>query len=259
MPGPAPTTAATITSPTSGQHISTSPVTVKGTCPKGTLVEIYKNDIFAGSVPCSDNGAYSVDIDLLIGSNTLVARVYNDLGEPGPDSKPISVFYDALPPSAGALTPLSFGGNQLLLNTDAVFRGTFPGQQMNVPVNILGGLPPYALNVQWGDGKNDVVSRNDNLTFNVPHIYAKAGTYQITLQASDKQGRTAFLMVAAVVNGQPEAAAVAAGSTKPPMNKVLALWPLYTVSVAIFVSFWLGERREKHILTGPVYHTHAHA
>lgn len=254
MPGPPPKTAATIGSPSNGQHFSTTPITVKGTCPDGTLVEIYKNDIFAGSVPCSTSGTYSVDIDLLVGENKIIARVYNALNEAGPDSQTVTVYYDALPPQASGLSSLNFGGSQMLLNTDAVFRGTFPNQNLTVPIGIIGGSPPYAVNVSWGDTKNSVIPRNDNLTFNAEHVYTKAGTYQITIQATDSQSRTAFLAVAAIVNGQPDT--VAATTGKSPGNKLLALWPLYTVSVAVVVSFWLGERREKHILVGPVYRTH---
>src|SRR5690242_10449723 len=40
VPGKPPTVAARIVSPVSGQHFSTSPVTIKGTCPPTTLVEI---------------------------------------------------------------------------------------------------------------------------------------------------------------------------------------------------------------------------
>jgi hypothetical protein len=256
MPGPAPKTAATIGSPKNGQHFSTTPITVAGTCPDGTLVEIYKNDIFAGSVPCGDKGTYSIDIDLLIGENRIVARVYNDLNEPGPDSQTVTVFYDALPPQASGLAALNFGGSQMLLNTDAVFRGTFPGQNLNVPITILGGSPPYAVNVAWGDSKNSVIPRGDNLAFNASHVYSKAGPFQITIQATDSQSRTAFLIVTAIVNGQPAAAAATSGGGSP-QSKLVALWPLYTVSVAVVVSFWLGERREKHLLVGPVYHAHA--
>jgi hypothetical protein len=255
MPGKPPTTAAVITSPGSGQHFSSTPITIKGTCPAGTLVELYKNDIFAGSVSCSDKGTFSVDIDLLVGQNTLVARVYNDLNEPGPDSNKVTVFYDALPLQASSLSPLDFGGTQLLLTTDAVFRGTFPNQELNVPITVLGGTPPYAVNVQWGDSANSVIPRNNNLGFTASHVYKKAGVYQITLQAGDSKGRAAFLMVAAIVNGQPDAAA--AGTTKTPANKLLLLWPLYTASVAVLVSFWLGERREKHILLRPNYTFHS--
>ena len=260
VPGKPPTTGATIDTPKDGARFSITPISVSGTCPQNTLVELFKNDIFAGSTPCRDDGKYSIEIDLLIGANILLARVYDDLNQPGPDSNKPTVHYDALPAQAGPLTSLDFGGAQLLLNTDAVFRGIFPGQEMNVPIDILGGTPPYAINVQWGDSSNKVVPRANNQSFTVGHVYARAGTYQISIQGSDANGRVAFLTVAAIVNGQP---AIAGTSKDDPtvssttMARLLALWPLYTSVVAIAISFWLGERREKHILlkAGPVYHT----
>jgi hypothetical protein len=261
VPGKPPTTGATIDSPREGARFSTTPVTVSGTCPKNTLVEVFKNNIFAGSTPCRDDGKYSLDIDLLIGPNILVARVYDDLNQPGPDSNQPTVHYDALPAQAGPLTSLDFGGAQLLLNTDAVFRGVFPGQDLSVPVDILGGTPPYAINFQWGDSSNKVVPRANNQSFTAGHVYTNPGTYQISIQGSDANGRVAFLTVAAIVNGQ---SVVATGDTNGKasvsnvtMARLLALWPLYASAVAISISFWLGERREKHILqgVGPIYHT----
>lgn len=248
VPGAAPKTAATIKSPGNGQHFSTSPITVSGSCPPGTLVEMYKNNIFAGSGPCSDNGTYSFDIDLLYGQNTLVARVYDNLNQPGPDSRSVTVFYDVLPPQGDAITPLSLAGAQLILNTNAVYRGTFPGQELSVPIDVIGGSPPFAINVQWGDSSNKIMPRNNNLTFNASHIYDKPGTYQITLQATDSQSRVAFLTVAAIVNGQPQASLTASNNAKKPGSRLLVLWPLYTAAVAIVISFWLGERREKRVL-----------
>src|SRR6476659_7968041 len=59
VPGKAPTTAATIDSPKNGAHFATTPVTITGTCPGTTLVELYKNNIFAGSTPCV-SGRYSL-------------------------------------------------------------------------------------------------------------------------------------------------------------------------------------------------------
>lgn len=247
MPGKAPTVAATIDSPNDQQRFSTSPVTFTGTCPANTLVEIFKNDIFAGSTPCTDAGIFSVGIDLMIGQNILIARVYDALNQPGPDSKPKTVFYDALPPQAGPLIGLNFGGAQLLLNTDAVFRGAFPNKELNIPIDIIGGTPPYALNIQWGDSNNKVISRNDNITFNAGHIYLKPGTFQISIQASDALGRVAFLTVASIVNGQPNIAAANTISTSE-ANKLLLLWPLYASAVAIVISFFIGEKREKQTL-----------
>jgi hypothetical protein len=260
LPGKAPTIAATIDRPTNNQRFSTTPITVSGTCPAGVIVQVYKNNIFAGSVPCQEDKTYSMDIDLLFGRNVLVAKVYDSLNQAGPDSNKVIVFYDALPSQAGPLTSLDFGGAQLLLNTDAVYRGIFPNQEMSMPIDILGGTPPYAINVQWGDSTNKVVPRKNNLGFSVTHAYSKAGTYQVSIQGSDANGRVAFLTVAAIVNGQPSNAT---GSTNgdaasnPLLTKILALWPLYTGLVAVAISFWLGERREKHILlrAGPVYHT----
>lgn len=259
VPGKPPTLAPTIDQPTNSQRFSASPITVSGTCLKGTLVEMFKNNIFAGSVPCDSDGKYTLDIDLLIGKNVLLARVYDDLNQPSPDSNKVTVFYDALPAQAGPLTSLDFGGAQLLLNTDAVFRGVFPNQSMRVPIDILGGTPPYAINVQWGDSSNKVVPRKNNLSFTLDHVYSRPGNYQITIQGSDANGRVAFLTVAAIVNGQ--SSTVATGSQEPgissgTMVRLLTLWPLYTSIVAIAISFWLGERREKYVLThrGPVYH-----
>lgn len=260
VPGKAPQIAPTIDTPRSGARFSTSPVTVTGTCPKKTLVELFKNDIFAGSVPCLDSGTYSLEIDLLIGENILVARVYDDLNQASPDSNKPTVFYDALPAQAGPLTSLDFGGAQMLLNTDAVFRGAFPGEELQVPIDILGGTPPYAINVQWGDSTNKVIPRANNQSFSAAHVYKTPGTYQLSIQGSDANGRVAFLTVAAIVNGQPSVmtatGSTESGVTNATLARLLALWPLYTSVVAIAISFWLGERREKYILTrsGPVYH-----
>ncbi|HRJ05972.1 MAG TPA: hypothetical protein PK096_00170 [Candidatus Saccharibacteria bacterium] len=258
--GKPPTAAPTIDKPKSGQRFSTTPVSVSGSCPKDTLVEVFKNNIFAGSVPCQDDGSYSLDIDLLIGKNVLVARVYDDLNQAGPDSNKPTVFYDALAPQSGPLTSLDFGGAQLLLNTDAVFRGVFPNQELSMPIDILGGTPPYAVNIQWGDSSNKVVPRKNNLGFTVGHVYSNPGTYQVSIQGSDANGRVAFLTVAAIVNGQPTVTTSdkdGAAVSNSVLTRLLTLWPLYTSVVAIAVSFWLGERREKRLLlrAGPVYHS----
>ena len=256
--GEPPASAATIDSPLNGTRFTDSPITVSGTCPEDTLVEIYKNDIFAGSTLCTSQGVYSFEIDLLFGENTLIAQVYDALNQAGPPSAEITIFYDGLPPQPSPINSLDFGGAQLLLNTNSAFRGTFPNETLAVPVSIIGGTPPFAVNVQWGDSNNAVISRNDNVNFNATHTYSRAGTYQVTLQASDAVGRVAFLTVAAIVNGAPDGAAGTTATTSTP-NQLLALWPLYVSLVAIVVSFWLGELREKRILQkrGPVYKTTA--
>lgn len=257
MPGKPPVIAAAIKSPNNQARFSASPITFSGSCPANTLVEVFKNDIFAGSTPCSEAGIFTLEIDLLNGQNTIIARVYDALNQAGPDSNPITVYYDALPVQASALTTLDFGSAQLLLNTDAVFRGSFPDKEMSIPIDIIGGTPPFAINIQWGDSNNKVISRNNNTTFKTAHTYKKAGTYQISIQASDAMGRVAFLTVASIVNGQPNVAATATTIPKSEVSKLLVLWPLYVGAIAVLISFWIGEQREKQILAkrGLLIHT----
>lgn len=245
--GKPPTVAAHIDVPINNSHFQTTPVTVTGTCPENTLVELFKNDIFAGSVPCSVVGTFEVDIDLLIGQNTVIARVYDALNQPGPDSNAVILHYDALPPQSSPLTSLNFGGSQMILSTDAVFRGSFPEKEMSIPLNIIGGTPPYAVNVQWGDSNNHVIPRNDNLPFKTSHTYTRAGTYQISLQATDAAGQVAFLTVASIVNGQPSTESVGTLSSST-TNHLLVLWPLYTSVIGIVLAFWLGQRRQQSLL-----------
>lgn len=249
MPTKPPSQAATIDTPKNGQRFPTSPITISGTCPSAVLVEVYKNNIFAGSAPCETDGTFSLQIDLLYGQNTLTAQVYDVLNQAGPVSNIVTIFYDATPPLAASLNFLNFGASQLLLNTDSVYRGTFPEQVLNVPISILGGAAPFAVNVQWGDSTNKVIPRSDNTVFNASHTYKKAGTYKVTFQATDGQQQVAFLTVAAIVNGQPAVlnTSNSQGSGKA-LNKLLVLWPLYAILITLVSSFWLGERHEKKVL-----------
>jgi len=248
MPEKPPVTAATITTPSSGQQFSSTPITVSGTCPAQTLVEIYENNIFAGSTPCNSNSTYTVQVDLLYGNNSLTATDYDVLNQAGPVSNSVKVTYDQQAPPISSQFNFNLSGAQLILNTDAVYRGVFPGQQLNVPISILGGVGPFALNVEWGDNTNQVLPSSNNTTINATHTYLKPGTYKITIQGSDSQGRVAFLTVAVVVNGQPAVLGSGSSGIKPKTNELLVLWPLYAISATLVISFWMGEKREKHIL-----------
>lgn len=249
VPTKPPSQAATISAPKNQQHFSITPITVTGTCPAATLVEIYKNNIFAGSVSCESSGTYTTLIDLLYGQNILTAQVYDILNQAGPVSAATTVYYDATAPLAASLNVLNFGASQLLLNTDAIYRGTFPGQTLSVPISILGGAAPFAVNIQWGDSTNNVIPRSDNSVFNATHIYQKSGTYKITFQASDAQQQVAFLTVAAIVNGQPVVLGTSnSQGSKKTLNKLLVLWPVLAILITLVSSFWLGERHEKKIL-----------
>lgn len=248
--GEPPAEPATIQQPVDLGRFSSSPVTITGSCPSNTVVQIYKNDIFAGSVVCSSQGTFSVEVDLLVGENVITAKVYDALNQEGPTSQSIKVYYDALPPQTTTLAPLDFGGSQMLLNTNTIFRGIFPNKELSVPVSIVGGIAPYAVNVFWGDSTNTVIARNDASAFELKHTYTRPGTYQLNIQATDADGRVAFLSVAVIVNGADGASVTSTGSSSSqnPFNIVYALWPVYVAITAIVGGFWLGEVREKSLL-----------
>ena len=63
--------------------------------------------------------------------------------------------------------------------------------------------------------------------------------------------------MAAIVNGQPDAAVAVTKPVATP-GQLLLLWPIFTGAVAIVASFWLGEQREKRVLTKQVRLTPAH-
>lgn len=248
MPGKPPTQGAVIKTPTPGQSFAQTPIVISGSCPINTLVEIFKNDIFAGSTACTNEGTFSIEVDLLIGNNAIIARIYDALNQAGPNSNIVNVTYSPGFSTASGISSLNFGGPQLIINTDAVFRGAFPNKEMTIPIDIIGGRAPYAVNIQWGDSTNKVISRPDNSSFREAHTYAKAGTYQLSLQATDADGRVAFLTVASIVNGQPDPVVAAAAKNATTTSLLLALWPLYAAVFAMTISFWIGEWREKQLL-----------
>lgn len=143
VPTPPPDTAASIATPTSGQSFSRVPITIAGLCPDSLLVKIFTNNVFVGATVCND-GSYSLQVDLLDGRNDLVAKVFDALDQPGPDSNVVTVTYNN--------DQFRNTGVPLLLLTSAYARrGANPGEELVWPVAISGGTPPYAISVDWGD------------------------------------------------------------------------------------------------------------
>jgi hypothetical protein len=241
MAGPPPKEGATILQPTNGQRFGTLPVTVSGTCPKGLIVEIYKNNIFAGSTVCEDAGNFSLLIDLVDGQNILIARVFDALNQAGPDSNSVTVFYDRPVPVgsvAGAVT-------QLVLNSDTKWKGVNPGVEIGWPVEVIGGTAPYAISWDWGDAVITPISRPSAGYFDANHTYAKPGNYKSIVRASDVRGQRAYLQVMTIVHGE------ISPSITQPFGGVLAIaWPLLIMAVLIIISFYLGEKYEKKKLRG---------
>jgi hypothetical protein len=243
VPGDAPKVGAVISFPRDGATITSLPVTVTGICPSGLLVKIFKNNVFAGSTQCV-NGNFSVQIDLFNGRNELVARVYDDLDQAGPDSNVVVVNF----PSSQFSTP-----NRLFLTSSFAKKGANPGEKLVWPITVSGGNGPYAVSVDWGDGKTpDVISREFPGTFDISHTYDSPGVYNIIIRATDKDGVVAFLQVVGVANGPLTQSGSGTGQDggggdSPAIVKIL--WqPVALTIPLLFSTFWLGKRYELYVL-----------
>jgi hypothetical protein len=239
---PPPTTAATISIPRTGQSFTTLPVTVSGICPKDLLVKLFKNNVFAGSVQCT-NGSYSLIIDLFDGQNDLIARVYDALDQAGPDSNTVTVGYNTAQPEFKS---------RVSLTSPIAKKGANPGQVLTWPITLSNGDGPYAVSVDWGDGKTpDLISRAFPGDFNIQHTYDKPGVYNILIKATDKNGGVAFLQLVGVANGALSQDTGNANNSGDSGTKTVTkiLWQPAAILIPFIIStFWLGKKYQMHVL-----------
>lgn len=241
---------AVILVPSDGQRFSQSTITVSGTCGEATYVEIYKNNIFAGTTTCN-GGNFSLTIDLLLGQNVLIAKVLDGQGDYGPDSAPVTVYNDQTPPQP----PPSGGGSggnssasspsQFILTTQGLYLGGQTGVLLKVQVNIIGGAAPYTIVVDWQDGQRDYFNRPASGVFNATHIYNLAGTYQIKINGTDNIKQKAYVQTTAVVFGKALQAKVL--NSLLPQNwliRLLEIWyvDMFLLATAVFLIHWLGYK-----------------
>jgi hypothetical protein len=243
--GPAPKTAATILRPTSGTRTTTIPITVSGTCPTGAIVSVMRNGVFSGGMQCQDDGTYSLLSDLFDGNNTLVVRVSDFLGQFGPDSAPVSVFYDA--PSLSL--PGGEQGRQLFLQEATSVVAGNPNEQITRTVAIVGGIGPYAVSWDWGDDATSLSSQAAEGAVSASHAYGRPGTYRVIVRVTDSIGNSAYLQFITIVNGPTDAIGSSNGSGLGSLpGALIAAWPLFILALVMVIFFWLGERRELHKL-----------
>lgn len=237
-----PKRAATITTPGNGATFSATPVTVAGLCPDGTLVKIFDNNVFVGSALCQ-RGSYSLQIDLFGGQNVLVARVFDALDQPGPDSNIVTVtFNDA---------QFAQFGSRVSLTSAFARRGAFPGTELTWPINLAGGVGPYAISIDWGDGSApQLLSLTGPGSFDIKHKYTNAGYYRVIVRATDKNGTTAFLQLVAVANGATQTGTASGDdkSSSGQLQTIVIWWPVLLMLPLIFLAFWLGRRHQLQVL-----------
>jgi hypothetical protein len=238
IPSPPPSRGATIAVPSNGAVFSSEPINVSGICPAGLLVKLFDNNVFVGSVTCSSGGSFSLQTDLFSGRNDLLARVYDSLDQPGPDSSTVTVtFNDA---------QFQQFGTHVSLTTAYAERGAAPGAELDWPISLSGGVGPYAISVDWGDGTSpDLISQSFPGTINIKHTYKAAGLYNVIVKATDKNGGAAFLQLVGQATGAIQHTdKPSSGSNNLLIEKDVQWWPSLIGLPLIVAAFWLGRRFE---------------
>lgn len=235
---PPPSDAPTISLPADGQVFEEIPVTVTGLCADGLLVRIFKNNVFGGSAMC-EGGSYTLQIDLFPGANELVAIQYDDLDQPSPESNRRTVTYAIdVPNVPGSPNQVA---QRITLTTNYARRGVDPGKELTWPITISGGRGPYAVSIEWGDGKDELLTRDAAGTWDIKHVYERPGVYRVIIKATDADGESAFLQVVAIVNGAV-GADVQANETPTVIKRVVLWQPALILFPLLLTSFWLGKR-----------------
>jgi hypothetical protein len=264
--GPPPSQGATIDQPLDGDHVTSATITVRGTCPNGLMVEVYRNGSFAGSAFCDPPGLYTMLITLVPGRNDLVAKDLDGLGQYGPDSATVTVWYDVPPPPTPTPTPTPSAGPHpsptprptppptprgtpqpgvapfLLDVARHYYTGLAPGDEVRWALSIQGGTAPYSIDWDWGDGTKQPLAVGRATTITPSHTYRKAGIYRLVVRGRDAAGHEAALTLVAVVSGP--APAVSSVTPFRTDGILLIAWPLLAATGLVILSFWLGEHHK---------------
>ena len=244
--GPPPSTPPTIDSPTSGSTVTGSNTyLVQGGCIAGLVVGVYRNNLFAGSGLCQANGTYSIEIELFVGENTIVVYQYNANGQPSPVSGTITITYSPSRPSGSSSSTSSSStpptaSNQLTIEYSFSQQGVFVNQPFYIPINFVGGTPPYAISIDWNDGSTSVFSRKDTSQFTVEHTYTKAGYYTVVIQIADQAGHQAMMQFVLLVNGQKGKGTVTTRIAGIPVTMTTKELALTTSAVSFVVGAGAG-------------------
>jgi hypothetical protein len=257
--GVTPTEPAVITSPSEGQSFSNYLLNVSGSCPaNASYVEIVDNNFMNGTAICSAGNTFELSISLFNGANQLTADIFDITNDEGPASIPVNVTYSppaaVMPASPGSVTPKTYIGPPLEITSTFTYQGYYVGQTTSWPFQVYGGVAPYAIDIEWGDDTNTLISSKTLAQFAPTHVYNHAGgfkgSYTIKVYASDSIGNNAYYQAFLIINaGKVPVKHVLPAISSMTFSKIeKILWPVYGITLLMVISFWLGEREEFSVL-----------
>lgn len=280
---PPPTAPATMSDPQDGATVTSSPITVSGSCPANTYVNLLTDQVFAGTSPCHADLTYTIVTDLTAGLNSLQVQDYNLTDDPGPATPATHITYTPPTPpvtTPPATTPSSYGGatkaaapgistgEPLSLTTQYHYIMVTQSDMFDWVLDLEGGTPPYHVHVTWGDNLATDYTFPLDPQFHISHHYTQDGYYDILVRSVDNTGDVRTIQLAAYI-GNPSSTKIPTyigdtGSSGPNVSStpgtglsgwlgslhnsssswLLVAWPSLLIVILMIVSFWLGERRE---------------
>lgn len=242
VPAPLPTQPAIITSPSAQQRVTTRNVRIQGTCSSDTAyVTLYRANEFAGTAICNAE-VFDIPVTLLPEANILQTKALSSTGGEGPAAPSIVLYYDPPLPTASIEVPLVTllpapaqpslkpTPSPLFITSDQTYTKHKTGEHSSWTLNIQGGISPYTITIEWGDGSSTTKS-TDAATIDLEHTYTKPNHYQILIRASDSTGVQASLQLIAVVTG--DQIKTLPNDTSPPSQQLPSWVAPVATSVAV--------------------------
>jgi hypothetical protein len=131
---------------------------------------------------------------------------------------------------------------------NCISRSISSGDTVTLPVRVSGDHPPFALQIDWGDGISELKSVLDTRFNDYEHLYVNTGIIDVKLKTTDSKGASSFLQTVVQVNSEPSGSAApgAAGSFGNITAGLNAIWseapvPLYWAAVTLVLGFWVGD------------------
>ena len=268
VPFPAPTQAAIITSPPDGTTVTDALQTISGTCellsPQGA-VSIWRNGASIGSGVC--NGSFSIPVMLQTGTNVLIARSASASALYGPDSSPLTLTLNLppnIPPPTGtsggviptSTTPPARDTNAgaaagLTVSTSQPFGTLGNSHDVTITVTVAGGVRPYTIVLNWGDGSIETHSADRPGLYNFIHHYVVVASYTIRGQVRDSLGAISEFSYAVISTKKPVTKphqTLQHTITHSPPVRVAAIIVL-AIIILLAGDYWLGwHQAKKHFM-----------
>ena len=242
--GKPPEIAAQITSPKNGEKFTNTKILIEGTCLQDTYVEIYRGNRFLGMAACNSEGRYTMTITLWYGKNVLVAKIRDSLGQYGPNSTPIEVYYER---PSGSNSNSTDGAskidpdNQFELLIDPLQQSIWLGQALKISYTVKGDKPPYTLAFDWGDGTpSDLIKQDKPGTYTITHIYKQAGKNVLRISVLGSAGGNGTIQSVVIVHTNEALVSGTISCADNPTDAVFASICNPPVKQEVFITRFIG-------------------